>query len=115
MKARYAVIAAGVLLLCSLSAHVHGRERIAPRAAAHARPPAAPRSPTSQRTMAASAGVAAVAQRPRSQGPAGWAAVTPLAGHRAAPAYSPGKSGHAASKATLGGPATFDARKLVRR
>jgi hypothetical protein len=142
MKARYALGAAGVLLLCGLSAHAQGRERMAPRAGAHAHavpnlgsgggrvppdgraapllparapPPAAPPSPTSQRTMAASGGAAAVAQRSRSQGPVGWAAVRPLVSDRAAPVYRPGKSGHAAINATLGGPATFDARKLVRR
>jgi hypothetical protein len=133
MTDRRLVIAASALLLVGASAYARAPGHAAPRAAppAHgptqlhtaarpatpggitaAPPAAAGRASAARIPMPAS--LRAPAQSLTSQQALAMRATTPLPTSARAP-YTRGKSARALVNASLGGPATFDARKLVRR
>jgi hypothetical protein len=119
---RYLAIAVSALL--TLGASAHAAEHIAARAPSPAHGPsnlrAAARPPGGMVTAAHPAATrSSVAPVPTASGARAAALLPittpPVRPYNARVPYGSGKSGRAQVNATLGGPATFDARKLVRR
>lgn len=114
MTGRYLAIAVSALLTVGASAH--------PAEHTAARAPSPAHGPSNLRAAARPPGGMVAAPHPAAS-QSSVAPVLTTSGARAPPVrpynarvpYGSGKSGRALVNATLGGPATFDARKLVRR